>query len=96
MWARGLGFPPRFVKTQVSRLWAVALSLCPSSDRKAAGFLHPGRVWRSCPVPPAPTAQPQALLQGESGGRPLAFVLGSRLSMQVRACEGAPPGSPSC
>ena len=47
-------------------------------------------------TPPTPRPAPQALLQGESGGRPLAFVLGARLSLQVGAREGAPPGSPSC
>ena len=48
-------------------------------------------------MPWAPTALCLRLCCKESlGGRPLAFVLGSGLSIQVRACEGAPPGSPAC
>lgn len=96
MWARGSGFPGYVCLNSGLKALGRGLSLSIVGPEKR-GVSAPGRMWRSCPVPRAPTALCLRLCCKESlGGRPLAFVLGSRLSIQVRACEGAPPGSPAC
>ena len=87
--------PPRVLKlrSRGSGPWLVFVH----RQIRKIGVSAPGKVWRSCPGPRAPTALCLRLCCKETlGGRPLAFVLGSGLSMQVCACEGAPPGSPSC
>lgn len=89
---QGLKLPGHVVKTQVSRLWAVVLSLS-MSDRKA-GFLHQA----GCGGPalcPGPHALCLRLCPRRVWGQTHAFVLGSRLSMQVpvpvRGLLPAPP-----
>lgn len=86
---------PRLLKlrSQGSGPWFVFVH---RQTGKARGFCTRQGV-EVLPCAPGPHRPvPQALLQVRVWGQTLAFVLGSRLSMQVRACEGAPPGSPSC